>query len=182
MLAADPCLLLDPITPADAARSAQLAKDHDGQGGKETDDSRCEARLALTLEAQGILSPTVVRPQWGEVEDGDGQIWDFKGPHSRVAIAQRIATKAAVSGQTPPSIPASGFPGEFQVKREISRAIGQQQTGKGVVFDLRRLSVAEARALIAAVDVEPRIDPELIRFFPKREDLQNFDGGAPHGN
>jgi hypothetical protein len=174
--------LLDPVAPANAARFAQLAKDHDGQRGRETNDSRCEARLALTLETQGILSPTVVRPPWGEAEDGDGQIWDFKAPHSRAAIAHRIATKAALSGQAPPPIPAGGYAGEFEVNDEITRAIGQQQIGKGVVFDLRRLSVAEARALIAAVDAEPRIDPELIRFFPKREDLQNFNGGGAHGN
>jgi hypothetical protein len=79
-------------------RFADLAKDHDGQGGKTTDGSRCEARLALTLEAHGILTPTVVRPLWGEAEDGHGQVWDFKAPHSREAIIHRIAAKAAIGG------------------------------------------------------------------------------------
>jgi hypothetical protein len=55
VLALDPCSLLDPVLATQNARFAELAKDHDGQGGKTTDSSRCEARLALTLETHGIL-------------------------------------------------------------------------------------------------------------------------------
>jgi hypothetical protein len=178
VLAADPCSLLDPVAPANAARFNELARDHDGQRGKATDASRCEARLALTLEARGILRPVVTRPPWGEAEDGDGQIWDFKSPHNRTAIAHRVAQKAALSGDIPPQVLPSGYPGEFNVTDEVLRAIGQQQVGKGVVFDLRRVSIDEARALVAAVTAEPRIDLELVKFFPGADDLAAFEAGA----
>jgi hypothetical protein len=178
VLVADPCSLLDPVAPAHAMRFAELAKDHDGQRGGVTDASRCEARLALTLEAQGLLDSTVVRPPWGEAEDGLGQIWDFKAPRCRAAIAQTIAAKAAIGGNPPPPVPPTGYPGEFDVATEVTRAIGQQRVGKGVVFDLRRLTVEQARKLIAAVQLEARLDPDLVRFFPRPMDLSAFEGGV----
>jgi hypothetical protein len=143
-----------------------------------TDDSRCEARLALTLEARGLLYATVTRPRWGEAEDGAGQIWDFKAPRSRAPIAHTIAQKAAIGGRAAPAIPSQGYPGEFNVQVEVRRAIGQQQIGKGVVFDLRRLTVDQARQLVGAVSLEPQIDPALVRFFPNYEDLYEFEAPA----
>ena len=178
MLSSDPCSLLDPVMPAQMERFNELARDHDGQGGAITDGSRCEARLALTLEACGILPPAVTRPNWGEAEDGLGQIWDFKSPHSRAAIEQRIAAKAAIGRQAARPIPARGYDGEFEVGVEVRRAIGQQQLGKGVLFDLRRLTVDQARQLISAISLEPRIDPTLVLFFPKSEDLASFEGDS----
>lgn len=178
MLASDPCSLLDPVAATHTARFAELAQDHDGQGGRATDSSRCEARLALTLEARGILTPPVVRPLWGEAEDGNGQLWDFKAPHSRAAIIHRINASAAIAGDPPPQIPSSGFAGEFDVRTEVRRAIAQQRLEKGVVFDVRRLSIEQARRLIDAVAADPHIDPELVRYFPTSNELVAIEGGV----
>jgi hypothetical protein len=177
MLAPDPCSLLDPVTATDSVRFADLSKDHDGQGGKATDTSRCEARLALTLEARGILKPPIVRPPWGEAEDGNGQVWDFKAPHSHAAIIHRINVSAAIAGDPPPDIPARGFAGEFDVRTEVRRAIAQQRLEKGVVFDVRRLSIEQARRLINAVAADPHIDPDLVRYFPTSNELVVLEGG-----
>lgn len=81
-----------------------------------------------------------------------------------------------------PSDPGGGICRRVRGQRRDHEGDRPAADWKGVVFDLRRLSAAEARALIAAVDAEPRIDPELIRFFPKREDLQSINGGGAHGN
>lgn len=109
-------------------------------------------------------------------------MWDFKAPHSREAIRHRIATKAAIGGQPAPPIPPGGYAGEFDLEVEVRRAVGQQIVGKGVVFDLRRLSVDQARLLVAAVSLEPDIDPQLVRFFPKDEDLSSFETGRQDGD
>ena len=181
MLTSDPCSLLDRAANDQQARFVELAKDHDGQGGKTTDSSRCEARLALTLEAHGILTPTVVRPLWGEAEDGHGQVWDFKAPHSREAIMYRIATKAAIGGGPAPPVAAGALLGEFDVKTAVKSAIAQQLVEKGVVFDLRRLTIDQARTLINEVEAEPSIDPSLVRYFPKSEDLVTLEQGGQDG-
>lgn len=146
-----------------------------------TDGSRCEARVALTLEGRGILPPVVERPDHGDVCDGDGQIWDLKAPHSRSAIIDRIATRAAIAGDAPPSITQEALRGEFDVEVEILRAIGQQACGEGVVFDVRRLSMDEARSLIAEVNASRQIDPDRIRFFPTEEELVALEGDAQDG-
>ena len=177
VLAADPCSLLDPIRPAQIERFKELARDSDGQGGRMTDSSKCEARLALTLESRQILEATVVRPAVGDVEDGVGQVWDFKSPHSREAIVDRITRRAAIAGGSAPEIPPSSFRGEFNLATEILRANGQQQRGKGVVFDLRRLTVDDARRLITAIAAEPRINPDLLLYFPAVSDIASFEGG-----
>jgi len=52
VLVRDPCSLLNPITRDLHDRWLALSRDHDGQGGRVTDQSRCEARLALTLEGR----------------------------------------------------------------------------------------------------------------------------------
>lgn len=181
MLTPDPCSLLDPVLATQNARFAELAKDHDGQGGKTTDSSRCEARLALTLEAHGILTPTVVRPLWGEAEDGHGQVWDFKAPRSREAIIQIIAAKAAIGGAPAPPVAAGALSGEFDVGTAVKSAIAEQLVGKGVVFDLRRLTIDQARTLINEVAVEPSIDPSLVRYFPKSADLVTLEHGGRDG-
>ena len=181
VLASDPCSLLDPVSATQDARFAELAKDYDGQGGKTTDKSRCEARLALTLEAHGILTATVVRPQQGEAEDGDGQVWDFKGPHSREAIIHSIVTKDAIGGGSARSVAAGALRGEFDVKTTVQSAIGRQAQGKGVVFDLRRLTIDQARTLINVVATEPSINRSLVRYFPKTEDLVTLEHGGQGG-
>lgn len=173
----DPCSLLNPITRDLHDRWLELSQDHDGQGGRITDQSRCEARLALTLEAVGLLEPTVTRPQWGEAEDGYGQVWDFKAPHSQAAIVHRIESRSG----SPATPPQQGYPGAFDVHAEVVRAIGQQQLGKGVVFDLRRLTLAQAWELVAVVNAESNIDSALMRFYPREEDLASFGIGG-HGN
>jgi hypothetical protein len=167
MLVPDPCSLLNPITRDVRDRWMELSEDHDGQSGKITDQSRCEARLALTLESIGLLEPTVTRPESGDAEDGFGQVWDFKAPHSQEAIAQRIESR---SGR-PATPPQHGYPGVFDVQTEVVRAIGQQQLGKGVVFDLRRLTLPQARQLVDAVTADPNIDRTLVRFYPRERDL-----------
>lgn len=176
VLVADPCSLLDPITPALHDRWVELSRDVDGQGGRITPSSQCEARLALTLEARGILDPIITRPLKGDAEDGRHQVWDFKGPHSQAAIADRIAIASGRAAAPP----ADGFPGEFDVEIEVARAVGQQQVGKGVVFDLRRLTVDQARQLVGRLQTEPDVDPALIRYFPSPEQLSAFDRGG-HG-
>lgn len=181
MLTSDPCSLLDRVANDQRARFVELAKDHDGQGGKTTDKSRCEARLALTLEAHGILTPTVVRPPWGEAEDGHGQVWDFKAPRSREAIIHSIAIKAAIGGGPAPSVAASALRGEFDVRETVESAIAEQLLGKGVVFDLRRLTIDQARTLINEVAAESDIDPSLVRYFPKSEDLVALEQGGQDG-
>jgi hypothetical protein len=178
MLQADPCSLLDPVQSERANRFLELARDFDGQGGRVTDQSRCEARLSLTLESRGLLSGPVTRPPIGEAEDGFGQVWDFKAPHSRAAIAHRAAQKAAIGGYPPPEIPEDGYRGEFDLVTELDRAYGQQTIGKGVVFDVRRLTAAQGLDLIDAVDNDSRLDPALIRFFPPPDDVAAFSGGA----
>src|SRR4051794_4609928 len=102
VLVEDPCSLLDPITPALHGRWVNLSRDVDGQAGRITPSSQCEARLALTLEAKGILDPVVVRPSAGDAEDGHHQIWDFKGPHSQAAIVQRIESASGQPATPPP--------------------------------------------------------------------------------
>jgi len=179
VLAADPCDLLDPVRPVDKARFIALAKDYDGQNGLATDQSRCEARLALTLENHGVLSPEVIRPPWGEAQDGDGQVWDFKSPHSRTAIVHRIATKAALSGRPAPLMPNARYVGEFDQNTEVLRALAQQRLGKGVVFDLRRLSIGEARSLMAALRAEAGLDQDLVRFFPTDDMLDTIEKQDP---
>lgn len=177
MLVPDPCSLLIPITRNVRDRWLELSRDHDGQGGRVTDQSRCEARLALTLEAVGLLEPAVTRPQWGEAEDGVGQVWDFKAPHSQEAIVHRIESRSGL-----PATPSRrGYPGAFDVHTEVVRAIGQQQLGKGVVFDLRRLTVLQARQLVDAVTADPNIDRTLVRFYPREGELATF-GADRHGN
>jgi hypothetical protein len=181
LLRPDPCSLLDLVLPAQKARFEELAKDYDGQGGAITESSRCEARLALTMESRGILRPTVARPLVGDVQDGNGQVWDFKGPHCRAAIIDRITTKAAIAGDPPPPVPEGRMPGEFEAKTEVLRAIGQQASGKGVVFDLRRLSVGEARQLVAEVAASEYIDPALVRYFPTSEELRILEEDIQDG-
>src|ERR1044072_9297340 len=61
VLVPDPCSLLRPITRELRDRWLELSRDLDGQGGRSTDQSRCEARLALTLEVVGLLEPAVTR-------------------------------------------------------------------------------------------------------------------------
>ena len=177
MLVPDPCSLLNPITRDLRDRWLELSRDQDGQGGRVTDQSRCEARLALTLEAVGLLEPAVTRPEWGEAEDGFGQVWDFKAPHSQEAIVQRIESR---SGR-PAMLLQQGYPGVFDVETEVVRAIGQQQLGKGVVFDLRRLTLSQAQELVDAVSADPNIDPTLVRFYPRESDLASFAADR-HGN
>jgi hypothetical protein len=116
----------------------------------------------------------------GDVQDGDGQIWDFKGPHCRAAIIDRINTKAAIAGDPPPQVPEGRLPGEFEAKTEVLRAIGQQASGKGVIFDLRRLSAGEARSLVSEVAASEHIDPALIRYFPTSEELRTLEEGIQH--
>jgi hypothetical protein len=177
MLLPDPCSLLTPIPRSLRDRWLELSQDQDGQAGRSTDQSRCEARLALTLEAEGLLEPTVTRPEWGDAEDGFGQVWDFKAPHSQAAIVHRIESR---SGR-PATPPRQGYPGAFDVHTEVVRAIGQQQLGKGVVFDLRRLTLSQARELVDVVNADPNVDPTLVLFFPREADLANF-GTSGHGN
>jgi hypothetical protein len=177
VLVPDPCSLLNPITRDLHNRWVALSRDMDGQGGRITDQSRCEARLALTLEAVGLLEPTVTRPDWGEAEDGFGQVWDFKAPHSQEAIVHRIESRSGRRA-TPPQ---QGYPGGFDVETEVVSAIGQQQLGKGVVFDLRRLTLPQARELVDAMNADPRIDPALVRFYPREDDLASFSADR-HGN
>ncbi|MBA3327524.1 MAG: hypothetical protein H0T43_04405 [Solirubrobacterales bacterium] len=177
MLVPDPCSLLRPITPDLRDRWLALSEDRDGQGGRITDQSRCEARLALTLEIVGLLEPTVTRPHWGDAGDGYGQVWDFKAPHSQAAIVHRIESRSSRAATPPPQ----GYPGAFDVQTEAVRTIGQQQLGKGVVFDLRRLTVAQAQELINVVTADSNIDAALVRFYPREEDLSSFGAGA-HGN
>jgi len=181
VLAPDPCSLLDTVASDQQVRFLDLSKDHDGQGGAMTDASRCEARLALTLEAHGILAPELTRPRWGDAMDGDGQVWDFKAPRSREAIIQGIVTKAAVGGRPAPSVVAGALPGEFEVRTMVKVAIAEQLVGKGVVFDLRRLTIDQARTLISATAAEPSIDPLLVRYFPKTEDLVTLELGGQGG-
>jgi hypothetical protein len=181
VLAPNPCSLLNAVLPAQKARFEELARDYDGQRGAMTDSSRCEARLSLTLESRGILRPTVERPPIGDVRDGDGQVWDFKAPHSRAAIIDRINTKAAIAGDPPPPIPEGRLSGEFDVKDEVLSAIGQQMGGEGVIFDLRRLSIGEARSLVAEVAASDLIDPALIRYFPTDAELRTLEEGIRHG-
>jgi hypothetical protein len=181
VLTSDPCSLLDHVANDKQPRFVELAKDHDGQGGKTTDDSLCEARLALTLEAHGILSPTVTRPPWGEAMDGEGQVWDFKAPHSREAIVHRLVAKAAIGGGPVPPVAVGALPGEFDVRTAIQSAIAEQLVGKGVVFDLRRLTIDQARTLISEVAAESDIDPSLVRYFPKTEDLVALEQGGQGG-
>ena len=177
VLVPDPCSLLRPITRELRDRWLELSRDHDGQGGRSTDQSRCEARLALTLEVVGLLEPAVTRPDWGEAEDGFGQVWDFKAPHSQEAIVHRIESRSGRLA-TPPQ---HGYPGVFDIHTEVVRAIGQQQLGKGVVFDLRRLTVPQARQLVDAVTAEPNIDRTLVRFYPRERDLTTL-GADYRGN
>jgi hypothetical protein len=176
VLTADPCSLLTHITSETRERWIALSRDVDGQRGKITDQSRCEARLALTLEGAGILAPMVTRPDFGDAEDGYGQVWDFKSPRSREAIIHRIE---AASGR-PTIAPPGGYRGAFDLQTTIQQAIAQQQLGKGVVFDLRRLTVRQAQSLVDAVRVEADIDPALVLFFPRAEDLAGF--GEAHGS
>lgn len=177
VLVPDPCSLLNPITRDLRDRWLALSRDQDGHGGRVTDQSRCEARLALTLEAAGLLEPAVTRPEWGEAEDGFGQVWDFKAPHSQEAIVHRIESR---SGR-PAIPPQQGYPGVFDVETEVVRAIGQQQLGKGVIFDLRRLTVWQAQTLVDAVSADPNIDPTLVRFYPRESDLASL-AADQHGN
>jgi hypothetical protein len=119
----------------------------------------------------------VTRPDWGEAEDGFGQVWDFKAPHSQEAIVHRIESRSGRLA-TPPQ---HGYPGVFDIHTEVVRAIGQQQLGKGVVFDLRRLTVPQARQLVDAVTAEPNIDRTLVRFYPRERDLTTL-GADYRGN
>lgn len=123
----------------------------------------------------------VERPSIGDVRDGDGQVWDFKAPHSRAAIIDRINTKAAIAGDPPPQIPEGRLRGELDIKDEVVSAIGQQIGGEGVIFDLRRLSIGEARSLLAEVAASDLIDPALIRYFPTEAELRTLEESIQHG-
>ncbi len=135
----------------------------------------------MTLESRGILRPMVSRPPIGDVQDGDGQIWDFKAPHSRAAIIDRIRRKAAIAGDPPPQIRQGRLPGEFDAKAEVRHAFAEQASGEGVIFDLRRLSIDEARGLIAEVAASELIDPAMIRFFPASAELRALEEGIRNG-
>ncbi len=170
----DPCELLDEVTGDTCARFIELAKDHDGAGGKITDGSRCEARLALTLERKGVLDGELTRPKWGEALDRHGQAWDFKGPHSREAILAKVLPPGTdLQSPEAASIPTKDA---FDLEIELRRVWAKQQAEFGVVFDLRRLSIEQALELVAAVNAHPDLDPALVRFFPS--DLMPFGAGA----
>jgi hypothetical protein len=155
----------------DRERFHELACDHDGQGGRETDSSRCEARISLTLEYRGILSPKVSRPPWADVRDGRGQLWDIKSPRSEQAIRHDIEARALKAGRpTPDYRPIAGV---FRLDIEVQRVVDQQQLDFGVIVDLRRLTIEQARELVAAIMADPRVDPALVRFFPP--DLSVFE-------
>lgn len=69
MLVDDPCSLLMPIDSTSKERWVELAKDQDGADGISTERSRCEARLALKLEALEVVPGQVSRPPKGDVLD-----------------------------------------------------------------------------------------------------------------
>ena len=89
------------------AEYADLAKDP-GQGGRTTDKSVRERRIALDMEQRRELAGPVVRdtrPKGGDIVDATGQAWDIKGLNSYVrgrgafdrraaanAIAEEVAT------------------------------------------------------------------------------------------
>jgi len=174
LLVPDPCELLDEVTGETRARFLELAKDYDGAGGKITDGSRCEARLALTLEREGVLDGELTRPEWGEALDRHGQAWDFKGPHSREAILAKVLPLGA--DLQSPEAASIHTEDAFDLETELRRVRAKQRAEFGVVFDLRRLRIEQALELVAAVNAHPDLDPNLVRFFPT--DLTPFGAGA----
>ena len=171
VLVTDPCSLLDEVRREDRERFHELACDHDGQGGRETDSSRCEARISLTLEYRGILATPVSRPPWGDVRDGYGQLWDIKSPRSEQAVRHDIEVRARKAGRAIPNYrPRAGL---FRLETEVQRVVDQQQLDFGVIVDLRRLTLEQATELVAAILADPRVDMSLVRFFPP--DLSTFE-------
>lgn len=170
MLVEHPCSLLDEVSDQERARFSELARDWDGAGGKPTAGSRCEARLALTLERRGILQPEVSRPPWGDVRDGNGQVWDIKAPRSKESIIAKVNADAQRAGR--PGVTNLNPAGAYDLETELRRVRAKQMAGFGVVFDLRRLHADQALELVAAVDADPEVDLSLVRFFPA--DLQPF--------
>jgi hypothetical protein len=161
VLDADPCSFLDAVRPGDRARFHELALDQDH--ARETVGSRREARVALTLEYRGLLPGPVERARWADIRDGSGQEWDIKSPHSAEAI-RREGGMVPESGA--PDATAADPPGAFRLEREVARLAAEQQLGFGIVLDVRRLTVEQARDLIAAVAAHERINLELVRVFP----------------
>lgn len=164
VLVDDPCLLLDPVRREDSDRFLDLARDYDGAGGRRTQGSLCEARLSLTLERARLVRGRVERPLRGDMRDGQGQVWDYKQPHSRRAIAFNAAQAAARRGDPPP--PRVGYAGEFDLERERLQVLSEQAQGEGVVLDLRRLTYDQAVQLKATLESDNRVNQRLLVFFP----------------
>lgn len=173
MLAEDPCSLLDPVRDKDRARFRELAQDWDGQNGGTTDGSRCEARLALTLEYRDLVSPSVGRAQWGDLVDGDAQIWDIKSPRSADAIRQSANERAVRAGSDPPALINTSA--SYRREIELERIVQRQRLDFGIVLDLRRLTPTQAQDLVDGVSSDHRIDRSRVLFFP--DDLSPFLGG-----
>ena len=151
---------------ADKQRFHELSKDAD-HNSRISDDSRCEARIALTLEYRAQLPGPVTRPKWGDIQDAQRQLWDIKSPHSEEAIIDKIARKAKAAGKP---VPVPHFDGRavFDLDRELDRIYQMQQVKDfGVIVDLRRLTSTQAHTLVNGIIGHPEIHWDRIRLLPQ---------------
>jgi len=164
VLADDPCSLLDEVRDTDCERFHELSRDADHNGAV-TEQSRCEARIALTMEYRHLLAGPVRRPPWSDVEDADGQLWDIKSPRSEAAIRADIERRAAASGRPrPPHFKATAA---FDLSEMLDRIVQQQRLKRfGVIVDLRRLTPRQAQDLMDGVAEHAEITQALIRYLP----------------
>jgi hypothetical protein len=136
-------------------RLEELSYDEDRGGIDAT--SRREAEAALGLEEAGKLPAPVRRPdktkgEHGDFVDGQGQLWDHKGPMSRDKLIENIKEKARQAGKPEPNInPNKKIKGEFDVNKEVEKVKGEIANNENVILDTRGLNNKDEQALRKAI-------------------------------
>ncbi len=154
------------VEPSLSERLEELARDPD-HGGKVTEQTRREARVALDLESQGKLKAPVRRPAPGDGHSGDfvdgaGGDWDVKAYKSRQRIIDNIRAKAAAKGAPPPKLdPSQPVPGEFELETAMKQLRAELRAGERVIIDTEGLSPEDLALLKAAVK-HANLDGQVI--------------------
>jgi hypothetical protein len=176
MLAPDPCTLLDEVREADRGRFRKLAEDA-AHGGRIRKWSECEARVALTLENRGFLSPLVSRADPGDFRDGDDVDWELKSPHSADAIRQQVLEAATRGGEELDAASVNVAAAYDRTKPEtVERIVQRLLVGFNVIVDMRRLTADQADDLRSTLEADYRVELDRVVFFP--DDLSPYRADA----
>jgi Pretoxin HINT domain len=115
-------------------------------GGRQTDSTRHEATIGLTLEHQGRVPRPITREPTGQSEfvDATGQKWDVKAPVSGVNLPEPKPRPG--KKPLPPRAPEDR-PGAFKLENFEKTVAKEMSKGNNLMVDLTSLTPEDAERL-----------------------------------